>query len=251
MAELWESLVWLAGLLVPLLWLKRQISARLLHVGWLLFQHEQAAALLYFLIMLPGVLLHELSHLVMATVLGVPAGGLSLRPVARRHGLELGSVRVARTDVVRESLIGVAPLLAGSVAVLLIAGLFFQIPVEVPQALGEQFRYVLAHLETILQRPNALLWLYLLFAISNAMLPSASDRQSWQPLATYLGVLVVVVLVVNGGLPAIPTGVVVVFARAASLLALAFGLTLLVDLAFVAGIYLMEQVLMALRGSGA
>lgn len=248
MSDLWESLVWLAGLLVPLLWLKRQISARLLHVGWLLFHRERAALLLYFVIMLPGVLLHELSHLVVAAVLGVRAGGLSVRPVYRRRGLELGSIRVARTDVVRESLIGLAPLVGGTGAVLLIAGLFLRVPIEASQALAGQLRYVLSQREAFLEQPNALLWLYLIFAVSNAMLPSVSDRQTWQPLAIYLGVLTGMVLVMNGGLPALPLGLVDTFTRAISLLALAFGLTLLVDLVFVAGIYVAEQVLMAVRG---
>jgi len=247
MTELWESLLWLTGFLVPLLWLKRQISARLLHIGWLLFHREQAAVLLYFVIMLPGVLLHELSHFLAASALGVRAGGLSLRPVVRRRGLELGSVRIARTDVVRESLIGLAPLVGGSAAVLLIAGLFLQVPIGAPQALIEEPAIAAQYLQSALRQPNALLWLYLVFAISNAMLPSASDRQPWQPLAIYLGVLTATVLAMHGGLPTVPPGLVTVLTRAVSLLALAFGLTLLVDLVFVAGIYATEQLLMALR----
>ena len=132
MGDVWLSFLWLVVLLLLLVWLKREINGRLLHVGWLLFHHEQAAILLYFLIMLPGIVIHEVSHLLVAAVLGVRAGGLSLRPQVRRDGLQLGSVQVARTDVVRESLIGLAPLIGGSVTVLLIAGFIFEIPVTEP-----------------------------------------------------------------------------------------------------------------------
>lgn len=247
MTPLWQSLLWLVGFLIPLLWLQRQISARLLHVGWLLFHRERAAVLLYFVILFPGVLLHELSHLVAANVLGVRAGGLSLRPVMRRRGLELGSVRIAHTDAVRESLIGLAPLVMGSALVLLIAGLFLQVPLDAPQALLATPASIVEHLQRAFQQPNALLWLYLIFAISNAMLPSASDRQSWQPLAVYLGLLTATVSLVHGGLPNVPPSLVVALTRSVGLLALAFGLTLLVDLVFVAGIYATEQLLLALR----
>ena len=34
--------------------------------------------------------------------------------------------------------------------------------------------------------PDVLLWFYLIFAISNAMLPSASDRESWRTVLIYL-----------------------------------------------------------------
>ena len=247
MTSLWQSLLWLAGFLIPLLWLKRQISVRLLHIGWLLFHREQPAVLLYFVMMFPGVLLHELSHLFAASLLGVRAGGLSLRPVVRRRGLELGSVRIARTDVVRESLIGLAPLVGGSVAVLLIAGLFLQVPLDTPQALLETPASAMRYLQSAFRQPNALLWIYLVFAISNAMLPSASDRQPWQPLVVYLGLMTAVVVLVHGSLPTLPPGLVVALTRVIGLLALAFGLTLLVDLVFVVGIYATEQLLLALR----
>jgi hypothetical protein len=34
--------------------------------------------------------------------------------------------------------------------------------------------------------PDVWLWFYLIFAISNAMLPSASDRESWRTVLIYL-----------------------------------------------------------------
>lgn len=249
MVDIWSSFVWFVALLVPLVWLKREINGRLLHVGWLLFHHEQAAVLLYFLIMLPGVVIHEVSHLVVATVLGVRAGGLSLRPQVRRDGLQLGSVQVARTDVVRESLIGLAPLIGGSLAVLLIAGLGFEIHLTSQSDIASRLADVVDNAGSLLYQPNAVLWLYLIFTISNAMLPSPSDRQPWVSLLIFVGAVAAVVFFFNGGPPHIPDDVVAGFARAIDLLALAFAFTLLVDVVFIAGIYLIEQGLIAVRGS--
>ncbi|MFQ5857231.1 MAG: hypothetical protein ACE5LU_16600 [Anaerolineae bacterium] len=247
MVDVWSSFVWFAALLVPLVWLKREINGRLLHVGWLLFHHEQAAVLLYFLIMLPGVLVHEVSHLIVATLVGVRAGGLSLRPKVQRDGLQLGSVQVARTDVVRESLIGLAPLLGGSLVILLIAGLAFEIPLKGQGDMADRLAYVVNNAETLLAQPNAVLWLYLIFATSNAMLPSPSDRQPWQTLVIFVGVVATAVLFLNGGLPRIPDDFVAGLTHAIDLLVLAFVFTLLVDLVFVAGILVAEQTLIALR----
>lgn len=246
MIDVWIAFLWFAALLVPLLWLKREINGRLLHVGWLLFRREQPAMLLYFLIMLPGVLIHEVSHLMAATLLGVRAGGLSLRPKVQRDGLHLGSVQVARTDVVRESLIGLAPLIGGGLAILLIAGFAFRIPLESQGDVVNHLTYVINHIEALLQRPNATLWIYLIFSISNTMLPSPSDRQSWQMLAVFVGIVAAATLLFNGGLPHIPTDVVAGLTRAIDLLVLVFTFTFFVDLVFIAGIYLVEQGLMAL-----
>jgi hypothetical protein len=249
MANVWSSFLWFVALLVLLVWLKREINGRLLHAGWLLLHHEQAAMLLYFLIMLPGVLIHEVSHLVVATLLGVRAGGLSLRPRVRRDGLQLGSVQVARTDFVRESLIGLAPLVVGSLVVLLIAGLGFEIPLESQGDMAGRLVAVVHNADGLLHQPNALLWLYLIFAISNAMLPSPSDRQPWQTLVIFVVIVAAGAFFLNGGLPSIPNDVVAGLARAIDLLALAFAFTLLVDIVFIAGIFVVEQGLMALRRS--
>lgn len=249
MVDAWLPFLWFVALLVALVWLKREINGRLLHVAWLLFHHEQAAVLLYFVIMLPGVLVHELSHLVVATLLGVRAGGLSLRPTVRRDGLQLGSVQVARTDFARESLIGLAPLIGGSLVILLIAGFGFDIPLQGSGDVAGRLTAVAHDGAKLLRQPYAPFWLYLIFATSNAMLPSPSDRQPWQTLAIFVGLVAAAIFFLNGGLPRIPGNWVAGIVRATDLLALAFAFTLLVDLVFISGIFLAEQTLVALRGS--
>lgn len=237
------------GLLIVLVRLKREITSRLLHVGWLLFQRETAAVLLYFLVMLPGIVLHEVSHLLMAAVLGVRAGGLSLWPKLQRDSLQLGSVQVARTDPLRESLIGLAPLLGGSAVILLIAGVAFDIPLQGSAGLIDRVRYLVGHLGALLSHADAAIWFYLIFAVSNAMLPSPSDRQPWRSLAIYVGLVGGLVLLVNGGLPRVPADVVGGLTRTLDWLGLAFALTLLLDVCVVVGIYVVQQLLLAARAS--
>src|SRR5215467_3685825 len=81
-----------------------------------------------FILLLPGIILHEGSHWVVANLIGVRTGKVSFG-VARARGKQfsLGSVTVERTDSLRESLIGLAPFVVGLGAILLIAGYGFDL----------------------------------------------------------------------------------------------------------------------------
>ena len=101
----WSPFVWLAVTLVPLLLLKRWINRHVQGLSLLLVGDNDLAMFLYFVLFLPGILLHELSHWLMAKLLGVRTGKISIWPSKRRAGrqMRLGSVKVGRADPVRNS----------------------------------------------------------------------------------------------------------------------------------------------------
>lgn len=182
----WAVLFWLALAFVGLILLSRWLTSHIQGLGLLIFKGERPALGLYYLVLFPGVFLHELSHLVAAKSLGVRTGKFSLFP--RRRGDDevlLGSVQVSRTDPVRASLIGLAPLVAGCAAILSIARWGFQ--------LDDPGYYLAGHwsevLAIALKQPGFGLWLYLTFAVSNAMLPSGSDRHEWLPAFAFVAAL--------------------------------------------------------------
>lgn len=74
---------------------------------------------------LPGTILHELAHLLMAGFLFVPVGDLEVIPKIDGNSVQLGSVQIAKTDPLRRMLIGVAPILFGLGAIFAIF-YFFQ-----------------------------------------------------------------------------------------------------------------------------
>ena len=77
---------------------------------------------IFSIIFLPGVFLHESSHFVMAKILRVPTGDFSIFPQSLPDGrLQLGYVETARSDIVRNSLIGAAPLIIGTFFVAYVA----------------------------------------------------------------------------------------------------------------------------------
>jgi hypothetical protein len=181
----WAPLIVLAGVFFPLLLLERWLGRHLRGLGLLLTQDQQVAILLWYLVLLPGVVLHELSHWLAAQLVGVKTHGLSLRPRRSRGSVTFGSVQIRATDPIRESWIGLAPLLSGSAAILLIARRQFGIP-----ALGALWPAALPeNLLAYIQTPDAWLWVYLVFAISNAMMPSESDRRPWLLGLVFLAVV--------------------------------------------------------------
>lgn len=228
--------------------MQRWINRHLQGLGLLLFGEGDRHLILYYLLLLPGILLHEGSHWLVANLLGVKTGRISFGPTRKGRGqVSLGSVKVARTDPLRDSLIGLAPLIAGSLAILLIAGRGFGLQFPAHLSPPQQLRQVLTNVADYATVPDAWLWLYLIFAISNAMLPSESDRRPWLPLMVYLGLLAILYYLV-AGVPQVPEDLVSAVLRGLDHLSLAFGLTVIVDALCITVIYLLETVVGGLQG---
>ncbi|MBL8045254.1 MAG: hypothetical protein JNL09_01865 [Anaerolineales bacterium] len=185
------SWLWLLVILVPLILLERLIHRHLQGVWLLLFRDPDMAMILYSIIMLPGVALHEFSHWAMATILMTRTGRFSIFPQRLPDGtLRLGFVETQKTDIFREALIGAAPLIVGTLVILAIS--FGPLNVA---AMGEALAVgdlggVLEGLVAVTRMPDAWLWLYLLFVVSNSMLPSASDRRTWLPVLAVVAIAV-------------------------------------------------------------
>jgi hypothetical protein len=234
MAVSWTPLLALVVTLLPLLGVKRWITRSLqeLSVRWA--GDLQVAIVIYFVLVMPGVVIHELSHWLMANLLGVRVNKLRLGPVrqGRSKRVSLGSVRVGKVDPVRASLIGLAPLLGASAVILLIGNLVLGADELAASIASGGPSSIWAALQEAMQVPDFWLWLYLIFAISNAMLPSESDMSSVRPVLIFLGVAVAIFLIV-AGVPSIPEAVRQGVDAVAGYLASAFGLTLAVDALFV------------------
>lgn len=241
----WGSLLSLVATLLPLLLVKRWITKHVQELSMRWVGDPDVALVLYFVLVLPGVVIHEMSHLLMALLLRVRVRRFSLGPVRRARGrrVSLGSIEVASVDPVRGSLIGVAPLLAGSAVILLIGSRVLGIREWATALEPLGLEGIVIGLGQLVKVPDFWLWLYLIFAVSNAMLPSESDMQFVRPVLVFLGIAALVVLVVSG-FSAIAESTSQFVNRAAAYLAYAFGLTLAVDLLFVV---VLELVLLITR----
>jgi hypothetical protein len=225
---------------LPLLGAKRWITRSLQELSLRWVGDPDVALILYFVVVLPGVVIHELSHWLAATALGVRVRKLSIGPVrqGRSRRISLGSVRIGNADPVRASLIGLAPLVGGSAVILLIGNLALGVGDPAGLIAGQGVQGLLNGLNQLLRVTDFWLWLYLIFSVSNAMLPSESDIAAVRPVLIFLGIAGVVFLVVRG-VPTISPQVVEGVNAIAGYLASAFGLTLAADLVFMLAIGLL------------
>lgn len=160
--------------------LRTRLHFEFVALSLLIFQSNLIGKWLYTLIFLPGTILHELSHWLMAELLGVRTGEIAILPDFESTAVDnrerLGSVQTAKTGPVRSFLIGAAPFLTG-LAVLFVLG-------------------------SLLLRGNWLLWQYALIfysviVVGSSMLLSKEDRKSWP----FIAILLVVVTVIYYVLP--------------------------------------------------
>lgn len=188
--------------LLLLAWLSRQLSLQIQLLLHLITRNGDLTVILLFLLLLPGVVIHEAAHWVAAYFLGLRPSKFRVWPKKQRQHIGLGSVSVKGGRLWQESIVGMAPLLAGSLLIALIAEHVFNAQ-QFSLALGEQ-RWLesLAVFQQALLAPDGILWAYLLFAIANAMMPSASDREPLRPLLIMTALVVGFYLLL--GLPAAP-----------------------------------------------
>jgi hypothetical protein len=182
-----------------LLVLEKLVHRRLQELFLLLTGHTESATLLYSLVLLPGVALHEISHAIMALLLGVKVRGFSLRAEKQKSGvIRLGYVEVLRTDSVRTSLIGAAPLIAGLIVLLWIGSSAFQLGV-LANAFGDADPTGIARgLGSIFRANDSGLYIYAVFAVANGMMPSKSDMQAWPPVAAVVIAASVLIALLGG-----------------------------------------------------
>ena len=234
-----DGLLWLLLLFGPLLLLQRGLHREVQAVLLLFTRRNDVALMLFSILFLPGVLLHEASHFIFARLLGVRTGRFSLLPRPMGQGkLQLGFVETASTDWLRDALIGVAPLLSGG-AFVAYAGLSRMGLVELWDQVIQSGP---AALTGAWARPDFWLWFYLAVTVSSTMLPSASDRRSWQPIGLILLLLLVVSLLAGAG-PWLLVYVAPAFNQALRAVAVVLAISVVVHLVFLLPAWLLHRLL--------
>jgi len=126
-------------------------------------------------LLLPGTVIHEVSHMIIAELLGVRTGKFSFIPEIIEEGsVKAGSLTMQKTGPVRQTIIGLAPTILGIGLIGLIGHYLYSLPRWPPQSNGAGTFDV----------PNGLLGgvviftlLYFLFVLSNTMFSSPKDLE--------------------------------------------------------------------------
>lgn len=134
------------------------------------------------LFLFPGTVVHELSHLFTAEILGVRTGELSLVPesIQGEDGITSGSVAIAHTDPFRRAMIGVAPLVSG---IIILAGISYFLPLWIT---------------TFSREPAFLTSLPLIGAFYGILTVSTTMFSSPEDMHGVVPVIVIILLLVTG-----------------------------------------------------
>ncbi len=161
--------------------LRTRLVYELSGMSFLLFNSSRPGLLIYSLLMLPGTIAHELSHWIMAEVLQVKTGKITILPELHGEGGEenLGSVMTAKSDPFRGFLIGLAPFITG-IIILIVLG-----------------RLLTIGLDTHFLWWQLTLIIYGIMVVGNSMLISDADRRTW-PVMIILVILIFLTLRLAG-----------------------------------------------------
>lgn len=163
-----------------LYFISRTLIQKLYAFFTLLFHSHNVATSLTILLMFPGTVVHELSHMFVAEILGVRTGKLTLVPegvrpsgFSRSDPITAGSVMISHTDPLRRNLIGLAPILVGLIILTALSSLI--------------------DLNNLSNLSNWFNWFifYLLFSISNSMFSSKEDLKEFLPFAVVTSLIVI------------------------------------------------------------
>ena len=167
--------------LLALFVLSQTLSKFLSIAFYKLFKNQKIT--IYFLAVLffPGVVIHELSHWLMAQILFVPTGRVEFMPQLRGNELKLGSVAIAQVDPIRRALVGVAPFLFGITIILTL--LFFYDKISIPESIK---LYVIG---------------YSIFEIGNTMFSSRKDLEGTVELLLTLLIVSIILFFIGIRIP--------------------------------------------------
>lgn len=190
----------------------------------LAFGSSRVGILIYSLIFLPGTILHELSHWLVAEILQVPTGKLEIFPdldSGQSTEQKLGYVMTGKTDPFRSFLIGFAPFFTG-VGTLMVLGYFL----DRLWGVGAWWQVALV--------------IYGLIVVSNSMIVSRADSRNWPIIAILLVIVVFSFSRLNISLPvSFYTSLTAILLRITQ----ALGLTIGLNLAMIAVSYVVRRIL--------
>jgi len=225
----------------PLQRATRWIHKHLQGLGLLMTNDAQGAVLVYYVALFPGVVLREISQWIVARSLLVKVKKFRMWPEKQRRGaIRLGLVEIDdMTDTVRATLVGIVPVAIGIVAISIIGVFLFNAEALLQSLATGDMPQIMAGLDAFMSSPDFWLWIYVIFAIANAMLPEEHDHVNWWLLAGSLAAITIFLLFLDLGV-LVQAGLEGPFTQLARMTSLALILALLIDWLVIGLIRLME-----------
>jgi hypothetical protein len=98
----------------------RKLTRGVSRLFYKITKNKKRTVWLFAILFLPGTLIHEMAHFLTALFLFVPLGDIDLTPEFEGNYVKLGNVSIGRVDPIRKTLVGIAPLVFGTILILII-----------------------------------------------------------------------------------------------------------------------------------
>jgi hypothetical protein len=210
-------------LIVTLSSLRSRLVYEISGISLLLFGTTKPGLGIYSAIFLPGTIIHELSHWIVAEILQVRTGEITIFPDDNESGnnQKLGSVATERTDPFRGFLIGLAPFISG-LLILVVLG----------QLLSDGWgTYVWWQVTLII---------YGVIVIGNSMMISSADRKSWPFILIFFALIGIAIYRYY---PSLITGNYSLFTSILNPLNIVLGVTAGLNLVMIGGSYALRRLI--------
>ena len=147
------------------------------------FKNEHSATIPLFLLFSPGVIIHELAHLLIAEILFVKSYQIEIWPKIEHGRVHMGSIQIQETDIIRRVIIGVSPIIVG---ILFLAAILLMF---------ENYIGVKNSLSSYLNLFIGAIVVWAVFVVTNTMFSSKKDTEGLlELLLAFLFLMLVIVI---------------------------------------------------------
>lgn len=202
----------------------KHIALQLSGLFFRIFRNHKASGILLAILFLPGTLIHELAHFLMAILVRVKTHHFTLIPKIGVDSIILGSVGIDKPDLVRSFFIGTAPFFIGTF--ILLTSIYF-------------FNYFKVPLNSWWN----LVFIYGIFTVSNTMFSSKKDLEGALELLLIILVIFIIFLLFGFRFSDIPVNLAplnFLFEKADKILLIPLG----IDLVFLITIWILNKLSM-------
>jgi hypothetical protein len=240
-------------LLYPLAGMRRWLQQHVFKVGWLFTKNLQTTTILFYTLFLPGVILYEIVYWLAAGILNVRAERAIQWPEGTAIAeLRLSFVKLAKnTGGLRLALIASAPFIVGGLTIYAVANNVLNVDEAAAILQAQGISGLGDVIAIIFSAPDIFLWIYLLFAIGNTMMPRWSDLKGARILLIIAGVLAGGMVIFGVLDDAIANGLLDPFNRVLNLLSTVFAVVIGVNLAVTAVLGTIEAAFERVTGDSA
>lgn len=213
----------------------------------------QTTTILYYTFFLPGVFLHEVAYWLVAGMLNVHAKSSIQWPEAQEIAeLKLSFVELAKNvSPLRLAVITLAPLLTGLAAVWFIANNILNFDEFFARLSTGELADVSGALRQLISTPDFWLWSYILFTISNTMVPRLQDLRGLRVILVAVGLITVALILIGVGNEVVVQALIGPVSDALNLLSGAFIIIIFINLIFVLILGTIEAIIERITGDSA